>query len=124
MAKAKHMTARFLQQATGDTTMIFLFHLGLLALVLYAIWGSHKMKQDEVYVKRGEEGWDRLALVYGILSVVVTQIISLSEGGKGHKVFITLIDLATLLYLSFYNSWFRNKIIRFIGISRNMQEGK
>ena len=35
--------------------------------------------------KRGDKRWNHFYLAYGILSVVVTQIISISEFGKGYK---------------------------------------
>jgi hypothetical protein len=113
---------KLFQLVIGDTAMILLLHLGLLILVLCAILGSQRMKGDMASVKRGEKSWDHFYLAYGILSVIVTQIISLSECGKGYKVFITFVDLGTLLYLAFFNSWFRNKIIGFIVASQTKEE--
>lgn len=72
--------------------------------------------------KRGEKSWSYFPLAYGILSVVVTQINSISEFAKGYKVLITVADLAILLYLSFFNSWFRNKTIGFINKSKLKDE--
>lgn len=111
-----------LKLAIGDTAMILLLHVVLLVLVLYAIYGSQKMKRDMASVKRGEKSWNHFYLAYGILSVIVTQIISLSECGKGYKVFITTVDLGALLYLAFFNGWFRNKVIGFIAASQTMEE--
>lgn len=80
------------------------------------------MERDSGSVARGEKSWNYFYLAYGILSLFVTQIISLSECGKGYKVFITLVDLGTLLYLAFFNSWFRNKIIGLIAVSQTKKE--
>ncbi|MCD6295511.1 MAG: hypothetical protein J7M20_11490 [Deltaproteobacteria bacterium] len=114
---------KILQMAISDIVMVFGLHFGLLVLVLYSILGSHRMKRDMASVKRGEKSWNYFYLAYGILSVIIIQIISLSDFGKGCKVFIVFVDLGTLLYLAFFNSWFRNKIIGFIVKSQTKEEG-
>ena len=106
----------------SDSVVFIALHVGLVALVIYSVWGEWKMKRDIASVKRGGKSWNHFYLAYGILSVVVTQIISISEFGKGYKVMITVIDLATLLYLAFFNSWFRNKTIGFINASQTKEE--
>lgn len=106
----------------SDSIVFVALHVGLLALVIYAIRGEWKMKHDMVSVKRGDKGWNLLCLAYGILSVVVIQIISISEFGKGYKVIITVMDLAILLYLAFFNSWSRNIIIALFVLSKNKEE--
>jgi len=106
----------------GDSVVFIALHAGMLVLLLYAIRGERKMKQGMASVKRGEKSWNHLYLAYGILSVVVTQIISISEFGKGYKVLITVVDLVVLFYLAFFNSWFRNKIIGFIVASQTKEE--
>jgi hypothetical protein len=111
-----------LKYILSDSIVFAVLHLGLLALVFCAIRGERKMKRDMASVKRGEESWNHFYLAYGILSVVVTQIISISEFGKGYKVLITVVDLAILLYLAIFNSWFRNKTIGFIVASKNKEE--
>lgn len=110
------------QFVIGDTGMILWLHLGLLLLVLYAIWKSFRMKRDGASVKRSPQSWNYFYLAYGVLSVIVTQVISLSEFGKGYKVVIAIVDLGTLLYLGFFNSWFRNTIMRFVVQSQNKEE--
>ena len=106
----------------SDSVVFVVLHIGLLALVFYAVLGERKMKRDWGTVKRGEKSWNHFYLAYGILSVVVTQIISLSEFGKGYKVLITVVDLVILLYLAFFNSWFRNKTIGLIVASKSKEE--
>jgi len=106
----------------SDSIVFVALHAGLLALFIYAIWGQWKMKGDMPSVKRSEKSWNYFYLAYGILSVVVTQIISISEFAKGYKVLITVVDLAILLYLAFFNGWFRNKTIGFIVASQSKEE--
>ena len=116
------MVMDFLKCIFSDSVGFVILHLGLLALLLYAVLGERKMKRDMASVKRGEKSWNHFYLAYGILSVVITQIISISEFGKGYKVLITVVDLAILLYLAFFNSWFRNKTISLIVASQSKEE--
>lgn len=108
----------------SDMVMILSLHLGLLIIFLSAILGSYRMKRDGASTKRGEKSWNYLTLFYGGLYAIVIQVISLSEFGKGYKVFITLMDLGILLYLVFFDSWFRNKIIGFVVKSQTKEEGR
>ena len=70
--------------AISDMVMVFGLHFGLLVLVLYSILGSHRMKRVMASVKRGEKSWNYFYLAYGILSVIIIQIISLCALGKGY----------------------------------------
>lgn len=106
----------------GDSVIFIALQIGLIVLFLYAIWGDQKRKKRNIKIKRGEKSWDHFYMAYGFLSVVVTQIISISEFGKGYKIIFTVVDLLVLLYLSFFNSWFRNKIMGFI-VASNEKEG-
>ena len=69
-----------IQCILGDSIVFVALHVGLIVLVLYAIWGERKMKDDIASVKRGEKSWNYFYLAYGILSVVVTEMISLPLG--------------------------------------------
>lgn len=73
-------------------------------------------------VKRGPESWNKFNLAYGILSVLVVQVVSASSAYEEHKVFFSLLDLGLLLYLCFYNGWFRNQLMKFVISSQEMQE--
>ena len=101
-----------------DSVVFVALHIGLLALVVCALWGERKMKRDVASVKRGQKSWGYFNLAYGILSVILIQIISISDFGNGYKVFISIFDLGLLFYLAFFNSWFRNKTIGVIAASQ------
>jgi Na+/alanine symporter len=103
--------------------VLFALHFGLLILVLYSIFGSYRMKQDGVITKRSEKSWNYFPIAYGIFSAIFIAIISFSDLNIVCKVFTIFIDVGTLLYLTFFNSWFRNKIITFIVKSLNKEEG-
>ncbi|MFQ5465590.1 MAG: hypothetical protein ACE5EI_06655 [Thermodesulfobacteriota bacterium] len=109
----------------GDSVILVALHVGLLILLVYAVRDERKRKRDtgsKLSVVRGEKSWNYLYLAYGISSVVVIQIISVSESGKGYKVFITVLDMGVLFYLTFFNGWFRNKTIGFITKSQTKEE--
>jgi len=106
----------------SDSVIFVTLQIGLIVLVIYALLGERKMKHGPESVKRGEKSWGYFYITYGMLSVVVTQIISISEFGKGYKVLITVLDLGGLVYLAFFNSWSRNKIIQFIVALQNKEE--
>jgi dipeptide/tripeptide permease len=116
------MAMDFLKYICEDSVVFVILHIGLLASFFYAVLAERKMNHDMPKVKRGTESWNHFYLAYGILSVIVTQIISISEFGKGYKVSITVIDLAILLYLAFFNNWFRNKTIGIIVASQSREE--
>lgn len=104
-------------------SMIFpLFQILLLLLFLFAFSQDRLNKGSGRIVIRGKEGWDNFPLAYGIISVILLQIISIANSLKEYKTIITLLDLSGLLYLCFYNSWFRNKIIGLMNKSRNKPE--
>ena len=105
-----------------DSVIFIALHIGLICLLVFSLIGEWIMKRDLCGVKRGNESWSHFALAYGILSVIVIQVISISEFAKGYKVIITIVDLSIFLYLTFFNSWFRNKTIRFVVASKTKEE--
>jgi hypothetical protein len=101
-------------QLLNDSVIFPIFQISLLSLVLYAIWGQRRMKSDLVTVKRGEKSWNSFRLGFGITSVVLVQVINATDNLRGYKTFICIADLGSLIYLSFYNGWFRNATINLI----------
>ena len=116
------MVIDWIQCILSDVVIFTALHVVFIILLFYAIYGEWKMKNDISSVKRGQKSWDHFNLGYGILSVVVIQLISISEVGKEYKVFISVVDLGILFYLTFFNSWFRNKMIGIVVASKNKEE--
>lgn len=116
------MVTEWIQCIFSDVVMFSALHVGLLVFLICAVLGEWRMKRDIADVKRGQKSWDHFNLVYGILSVVVIQLISISEAGTGYKVIISVLDLSALFYLNFFNGWFRNKIIGLVVASQNKEE--
>ncbi len=73
-------------------------------------------------VTRGEESWNKFYLAFGIVSVVLMQVINSADALKGYKTIISITNLAMLVYLVFFNSWFRNKTISLISKSQQKKE--
>lgn len=65
---------------------------------------------------RGEESMNWFFVAYGLTSVIIIQIINSAETFGGYKTLISLLNLAMLCYLSFFNNWFRNKIVGTIAV--------
>jgi hypothetical protein len=84
-------------------------------LVLVSAFKSlQKSKGVRLSVTRGTESRKKFGVAYGFGSVLILQLINSSEAFIGHKVLLSLFNLAALFYLCFLSGWFRNKIIGLI----------
>ncbi len=75
-----------------------------------------------VALTRGHESWSHFAFAYGTTAVVMLEIINTTKAAEGYKTILTIADMAILLYLCFYNSWFRNQIVGIVTKSKNKIE--
>ena len=102
----------------NDKVMFVVFEVIFLGYFIYAILrdrGYFKRKGTiESTIVRGEQSWNYFNLCFGISSVVLMQIINSSEALIGYKTIISVVNLAMLLYLSYFNSWFRNNTINIV----------
>jgi hypothetical protein len=119
----------FLVCLASSTTDVFIFPLFQTIFLITLVWARlfdrglfGRNPGLSMVVKRGTESWDGFYLVYGVLAVVFVELNSTTESLKGHKTLITLLDLGGLLYLCFFSSWFRNKIVGIINASKAMEE--
>jgi len=64
-----------------------------------------------IQIIRGESSWLKLITTWSILSVILSGIVSSCYFLDGIKTFFVILNLAMLIYLVFFNAWFRNKII-------------
>jgi len=62
-------------------------------------------------VRRGDQSRTKIHLAYGFVSVMMLQVINSTQAWKSHKTIISIVDLTLLLYLSYWNTWYRNKVI-------------
>ena len=101
-----------------DKMMLWIFEIFLVAVFFYVLFRSMYDKRKNrssglsISVKRGKESVNYFhQFATGFTSLILGVIISISEVAKGHKVFLFLFDLIIVLYLSYWNSWSRNKIV-------------
>ena len=62
-------------------------------------------------VLRGPESRRRFYLAHGFAWVIIVQVVNSSEAAKGCRTFLSLYDLALVIYLTLFNHWFRNKLL-------------
>lgn len=62
-------------------------------------------------IKRGEKSWNNFLLTYGIVSVLVLQVINSLDALQCCKVLVSVINLVILLHLFLFNGWFKNAVI-------------
>jgi hypothetical protein len=72
---------------------------------------------------RGNVSWESLNIAFGLVGVNVLQIVTGASDSVRFKVAMGFTDLAILIYLFFFSSWFRNKVIGWISSSRTKEEG-
>jgi hypothetical protein len=115
----------WVQTLVNDGFLLWVFQAALLALLLYAELRDrgwlNKPTGAHVVVERGETSWNILGFAFGIASAVVFQIVS--NGSTTLKVLLSMLDAIVLVRLFFFNGWFRNKTIGFVGRARSLQEG-
>jgi hypothetical protein len=52
-----------------------------------------------------------LAGTFAATAFVVTYAVDVSKAGEGYKTSLVVADYSVLVYLFFFNGWFRNKVI-------------
>lgn len=75
-----------------------------------------------IKVKRGEETFKHFEVVFGFTSLVMIEIIAAAQFLNGFKVVLMFINIAILVRLSFFNSWYRNKIVGLIVRAKKKEE--
>lgn len=65
----------------------------------------------QLTVKRGERSMTFLYVSYGVVTIVYSLAIDVSQCAVGHKTTLIVLDYIVITYLFFFNSWFRNSIV-------------
>jgi len=84
-------------------------------------WFTKKDNLKKV-VTRGEKSIEKFYLTYVVTSLIVIEIISNAKFLGDYKVTFMILNLLILTRLSFFNSWYRNKIIGFSVKTTNKRE--
>ena len=93
----------------------------LVLITLFYAWIQEK-RRPGIVVIRGKESWGYFWIAYGIISVILTQIVLASGAFTQHKIVLVAFNLSSALYLCFFNGWSRNKIIGAVNKSKNKKE--
>jgi hypothetical protein len=114
-------------KVSADQIVLWGLPIILVATALYGLckdkgWLMPPSPLEGSSIKRGPESWNRLNVAFGIVSVNVLQIIGSSNGLPSCRATLGFIDLAAMIYLFFFNGWFRNKAIGLISQSQTMEE--
>jgi len=120
---------------TSDRIVFILFQIAFWSVVFIAyvkekqFWARLKRRilgspgiEVGMSVKRGDESWSYFLFAYGVASVIITQVISSTSAFRNHKTIFVLSNLSALLYLCFFNGWFRNRILGLILKARTLEE--
>ena len=109
----------------SDKVIFPLFEVIFFGLFVFAVLrerGGTKKTGAIAIVKRGQESWNKLNLAFGLGSIVLMQVINSADALEGYKTIISTANLAMLVYLTFFNSWFRSKTIGIIIESQQKEE--
>lgn len=112
---------------TPDQIIMGGFQLLLVVLAIYGLrmdkgWFMPRSPLEGSSVQRGPESWNQLDFAFGIVSVNLLQVIGNSDAFPGVMFGLGLLDLTLLIYLFFFNGWFRNKTLGWVSKARTLNE--
>ena len=117
----QHMIAT-IQWLASDAVIFPLFQFLFFALIAYAMYKdvSRRRKGAKATAKSTDvarlsvtptaENWNRYHITSAALSALLVLVIDSTNALQNYKTIISLADLTGLLYLTYFNLWFRNKI--------------
>jgi hypothetical protein len=112
--------------ASSDACVLAGIYLVLVGLCLVGLWKDARPlsylrrwpRKPGLHIQmeaiRGELSRENFHLAYGLVSVLLLQVINVAEAGKGYKVLISIAGIGMLLYLFYFNGWMRNNVVRFV----------
>ncbi len=111
----------------ADQIVLWALPIVLVATALYGLrrdkgWLLPPSPFEGSSLTRGPESWNRLNLAFGIVSVNVLQIVGSSDALPSCRAALGFVNLAAMIYLFFFNGWFRNMAIKLILRSQTMEE--
>lgn len=110
-----------------------LFQAAIVGACLYGMYRERKALRKKPgpvsvsgAVTRADESFKRFGVAYGFLSILVLQVNNSALNNvawlEGNNTIVNVLDLIALIYLCFYNSWFRNLIVRLYSSAREKKE--
>ncbi len=104
-----------------DRIMLMVVHAVLVTLLLMALFGTVLARWRKargavtLTVARGTTSMTILYVTYSVGTVALTLAVQVAQTALGYKVAIITFDYIALSYLFFFNSWFRNLLLRLLG---------
>jgi len=104
-----------------DGAVLYGEHVLLCAVLVVAILGALRRRIRRVFghkhlkVARGEKSMTILYIAYALMTVALTLTVQVADQAQGYKVALICFDYLALCYLFFFNSWFRNRLLRLLG---------
>ena len=104
-----------------DGVVLEVEQIFLCAVLLVAVIGALRRRvrrafgHKHVKVARGEKSMTILYIAYALMTVALTQTVQVADEAQGYKVGLIMFDYLALCYLFFFNSWFRNRLLRVLG---------
>jgi hypothetical protein len=106
----------------SDKVVFPVFEISFFLLFFYAFLKGKGFSKNTLKVIRGEKSRNIYYLTFGIALIILLQVINSADALRKYKTIITIINLFMLVYLLFFNSWVRNKIISFTTNSQKKVE--
>jgi hypothetical protein len=114
-------------KASVDQIVVGVFQIILLGAVLNGLrrdkgWFMSPSALEGSSATRGETSWKLLEFAYAIVSVNVIQIIVSCNAFPGWDATLAFFDLVAMVYLFFFNGWFRNWTLKVVGMAKSFEE--
>ena len=77
----------------SDKVTFIFFELLFFLFFIFAVWKNRQFRSSGGTITRGEKSWNYFYLAYGIASVIMIQIISVSDSLKGYKGIISVLNV-------------------------------
>jgi len=101
-----------------DRYIFWFFEIALVFTLLLALCRSFKSNGGlQIRIKRSEKSWNHLNFILGLLQLIwieiLSEIIDKVDVVHDYKGIIMVFNFLALIYLCWFNAWFRNKIISY-----------
>lgn len=108
-------TVKTLQKISGDKITFLIFESCLVTTLIWVMLKDLMSRNGGLKLKRGAAGTKLLyEFVVVFITLILTQIVALTSWGEGYKVGLYITNILIIIYLGFYNAWFKNQLVGII----------
>jgi len=123
--KDKNMIINTILTPFKDSFMFPAFEIFIVLLLIYGFYKEASGRKSGRSVTRGDESIKNFYHFFVFfLSLLISVVISITETIKNYKIIVYFLNLTAVLYLCFFNNWFRNKIIGMISLMKDKIKSK